>query len=520
MPSPRPAAIEPRERCIHAPIIGEMARKIPPALWLLLPLAYFLFFFDMAKVGLIGPDEPRYASIARSMAASGDWVTPRLNGQPWFEKPALLYWMQGAAFRAGLGPEVAPRLPVALVACAFLALYWWILNREFGCAPAIFATAILCTSAAWIVSAQVGVPDLPLTAAYSAAMLLALPWATRRDPQFLPAAAVCLALAVLAKGLVPLVLVTPLLYPWGRPLRTAWRDNLVWLRPRVVLPFLLVVLPWYVLCTLRNGAPFLKDFFWKHHVERFVSAAALQHGQPFWFYLPIVLAGMLPWTPLACLALRRAFYRDPRRLFLLCWFLLVLVFFSASVNKLPAYILPLLPAAAALLGLALAETRHAAPWLAGCTVLLVAFAIAAPMLPSAVPSGISHATLPPFRWFWLLPLLLAAGVWMLERHRRRTIAVLAIAAGAAAGTVYLKQVAAPDLDRSASARPLWLEIAPRASDICIDWLPRGTQCSLDYYSLVPLPDCAHHPKPIELLQMQGQPPRLMPPAHRPAPAGQ
>jgi 4-amino-4-deoxy-L-arabinose transferase-like glycosyltransferase len=490
-----------------------MARKIPPALWLLLPLAYFLFFFDMAKVGLIGPDEPRYASISRSMAASGDWVTPRLNGQPWFEKPALLYWMQGAAFRAGLGPEVAPRLPVALAACAFLALYWWILNREFGCAPAIFATAILGTSAAWIVCAQVGVPDLPLTAAYSAAMLLALPWATRRDPKLLPAAAGCLALAVLAKGLVPLVLVTPLLYPWGRPLRTAWRDNLVWLRPRVVLPFLLVVLPWYVLCTLRNGTPFLKDFFWKHHVERFVSAAALQHGQPFWFYLPIVLAALLPWTPLAGLALRRAFLRDPRRLFLLCWLLLVLVFFSASVNKLPAYILPLLPAAAALLGLALAEAGDAAPYLAGCTVLLVAFVIAAPMLPSAVPAGITHATLPPFRWFWLLPLALAAGVWMLERHRRRTIAVIAIAAGAAAGTVYLKQVAAPDLDRTASARELWRQIAPRAAAICIDWLPRSTQYSLDYYSAVPLPDCAHHPKTIELLQMQGQPPRLMPPSH-------
>ena len=493
-----------------------MARKIPRALWLLLPLAYFLFFFDMARVGLIGPDEPRYASIARSMAVSGDWVTPRLNGQPWFEKPALLYWMEGAAFRAGLGPEVAPRLPVAVLACAFLALYGWILYREFGCALAIFSTVILCSSAGWIACSQVGVPDLPLTAAYSAAMLLGLPWAARRDPKLLPAVAVCLALAVLAKGLVPLVLVTPLLYPWGRPLRTAWRDNLVWLRPRVLVPFLVVALPWYVLCTLRNGTPFLKDFFWKHHVLRLVSAEALQHGEPFWFYLPIALAALLPWTPLAGLAVRRGFLRDPRRGLLLCWLMLVLVFFSASPNKLPAFILPLAPAAAALLGLALAEARDAARYLAGCAVLLVAYTMAAPMLPSAVAAGISRAALPPFRWFWLLPLVLAAGVWILERHDRRTFAVLAIAAGAAAGTVYLKQVAAPDLDRIASARGLWQEISPRAADVCIDWLPRKMQYSLDYYSTVPLPDCAHHPKPIELLQIQGQPPRLMPPAHRAA----
>jgi hypothetical protein len=122
--------------------------------------------------------------------------------------------------------------------------------------------------------------------------------------------------------------------------------------------------------------------------------------------------------------------------------------------------------------------------------------------------------MPPFRWFWLLPLALAAGVWMLERRGRRMAAVLSIAAGAAAGTVYLKQVAAPDLDRTASARGLWREIAPRAGAICIDWLPRGAQYSLDYYSGVPLPDCAHHPKPVELLLVQGQPLRLMPPGHR------
>jgi 4-amino-4-deoxy-L-arabinose transferase-like glycosyltransferase len=496
-----------------------MARKIPPAVWLLLPLAYFLFFFGITRVGLIGPDEPRYASIARAMEVTADWVTPRLNGEPWFEKPALLFWMEGAAFRLGLGPEAAPRVPVAILACAFLALFWWILNREFGCAPAIYATTILCTSVGWIVCSQVAVPDLPLTATYSAAMLLALPWVMRRDARLLPAATFCLGLAVLAKGLVPLVLVTPLLFPWGRPLRTAWRDNLVWLRPRVLFPFLLTALPWYLLCTWRNGMPFLRMFFWKHHVERLVSADALQHGQRFWFYLPIILGALLPWTPLAFLTLRRAFYREPVRQFLLCWFLLGLVFFSSAPNKLPAYILPLVPAGAILIGMALAEARDAAPYLAACTVLLVVFAIAAPMLPSAVPTGITHATLPPFQWFWLLPLALAAGVWVLDRHDRRTLAVLAIAAGATAGTVYLKQVAAADLDRTASARGLWQQIAPRAAAICIDWMPRSMQYSLDYYSNVPLPDCAHHPKPVELLLLQGQPVRFGPPVQRSVPGG-
>src|SRR6476661_7114653 len=107
-------------------------RKIPRLLWLALPLAYFLYAYGLGDVGLFGPDEPRYASISREMARSGDWVTPRLAVEPWFEKPVLLYWMQAAAFRLGLGPDTAPRLPVILLSVAFLGFYWWILNREFG----------------------------------------------------------------------------------------------------------------------------------------------------------------------------------------------------------------------------------------------------------------------------------------------------------------------------------------------------------------------------------------------------
>src|SRR6201996_4193677 len=109
-----------------------MARKIPRVLWASVPLACLAYFYRLSAVGVIGPDEPRYASIAREMARSGDWITPRLWGQPWFEKPALLYWMTGTAFRLGLGPDLAPRLPVAATAVAFLAFYWWILRREFG----------------------------------------------------------------------------------------------------------------------------------------------------------------------------------------------------------------------------------------------------------------------------------------------------------------------------------------------------------------------------------------------------
>jgi len=247
-----------------------MPRKIPRLLWIAVPLAYLVYLFQFSATGLLGPDEPRYAFIGRAMAQSGDWVTPRLWGEPWFEKPALLYWMQAAAFRVGISSDLAPRLPVALCAIGFLVFYWWILNREFGCRVAWMATLILGTSGLWIGYSQAGVTDIPLTAAYSAAMLLALPWVAKRDTRYLPVSAGLFAAAALAKGLVPLALAAPLLV--GRHVRD-------WLRLRVVVPFALIALPWYLLCYARNGWPFIHELFVVHTFSR-ITSNELMHVQP------------------------------------------------------------------------------------------------------------------------------------------------------------------------------------------------------------------------------------------------
>ena len=496
--------------------MGAMSR-IPRALWLVLPLAYLLYFFHLAAVGLIGPDEPRYAAISRTMASSGDLVTPRLLGEPWFEKPPLLYWMEAVFFRAGFGAEIAPRLPVALLAVTFLGFFWWILRREFGGRPAAFATAILGTSAAWIVSSQIATTDLPLAATYSAAMLLALPWVRRRDPALLPWVGALLGLSVLAKGPVALVLACPILIPWKGPFATVLgRNILTFLSPRVVVPFLVLTVPWYALCIWANGAAFLTEFFWKQNVERFVSSTAVgNHGQPFWYFGPILLALLLPWTPLLLLTFRRAPYADTRRLFLLAWALLCLVFFSSAANKLPSYILPMIPAAAALMGIALAEVRNAAPWLAACAVLLIAFPVATPLLPAAVSTGLTHAPAPHFHWTWLLPLAAAALTWAIEQRGHRLAAILTIVIGATIGTVFMKRAEARDLDGVASARALRSQIGPRQETVCVDWVPRGMEYSIDYYFVPPLPKCGQQPRPVWLHQLAGQLPVLGPPKSTP-----
>ena len=467
--------------------------KIPRILWVVLPLVFIIYFFGLSAVGVLGPDEPRYASIGHEMARSGDWITPRLWGAPWFEKPALLYWMSGAGFRLGLGTELAPRLPVALLSMVFLLFYWWMLEREFGCRAAWFAALILGTSGLWVGYSQAAVTDIPMSAFFSAGMLLALPWIARRDTRGLPAASALFGLAVLAKGLGPVAMALPLV---------RGRHIVDWLKPRVLLPFFVVALPWYGLCYWRNGGPFIHEFFIVHTFGR-LAAKELGHGQPWWYYLPILAGALVPWTPLLGLLARRKGYEDPRRQFLLGWFLFTLVFFSVMLNKLAGYLLPALPAAAALAGIALDEVDRARGWLASCALLLVAFPMAAQVLPAAMLSGLSRAPRPVFHPLWLGAVAVAVLAWWLEARGRRLAAVLAVAAGAGLGIAWLKAAAAPELERSVSARALWRQVEGRAGDVCLGELKRDWSYGLNYYAGRALPRCDDEPRATQILPAPG-----------------
>jgi 4-amino-4-deoxy-L-arabinose transferase-like glycosyltransferase len=374
--------------------------------------------------------------------------------------------------------------------------YWWMLRREFGCSVAWLATLILSTSGGWWAYSQSGVTDLPPSAAFSAAMLLALPWAARRDPQLLPYASLMLGLAVLAKGPAPLVLAAPIMIGWR-----GWRDLL---RLRVVAPFLLVALPWYLLCYLRNGAAFLHEFFWLHNFQRFTSGS-LQHVQSWWYYIPVLALLLLPWTLVAPLAALGAKSLDRRRLFLLLVTLWPLVFFSISVNKLPGYILPVLPALTVLIALGLNQLRKGTPWLAVASLPLVAYPIAAPLLAAAIGSGLSRAPRPEFHAVWLAPVPIVALVWFLDFRGRRLAAVACLAVSATVGMVYLKL----EMGRIAFARDFWNGISTRAGSVCVASLDRAWRYGLNYYSIVPLPDCSQNPKPLRVLQPPGMAPELV-----------
>jgi 4-amino-4-deoxy-L-arabinose transferase-like glycosyltransferase len=448
-------------------------------------LIFMLYFYQLDGAGLIGPDEPRYASIGRQMALSGDWVTPRLWGEPWFEKPALLYWMTAIGFRAGLGGDLAPRLPNALLSVFFLIFFFWWMRREFGERAAVTSAAILATSAGWLAFSFVAVPDIPVSVFFSAAMLLGMTWLRTNGRAWLIAAAASLGLAVLAKGLVPLALAIP--FAWvGR------RKLLQMLNPWAILAFLVVAIPWYAACYARNGSVFLQKFFLEHHVGRFFTPA-LQHGQPVWFFLPIFAAMLFPWTPALALLFRRGDYSDERRRLLLLWLTFGLVVLSLSANKLPGYVLPLLPAAAVLMGLALAEGRGR--WaLAASAALLCLVGPVASILPQILVSSLWKAQVAPFTFTWLAPLALVPLVWYLPR----AAPILVMAVGVTCGVVYIKAYTLPSIDRTASARPLLSQVMQYQGQACVDEIPRNIRYGLNYYTFTPLPDCAVTPRPVRL----------------------
>jgi 4-amino-4-deoxy-L-arabinose transferase-like glycosyltransferase len=446
--------------------------------WALAAIAlFFLYFFGLDRTGLLSADEPRYASIGREMAESGDWITPRLYGQPWFEKPPLLYWMTAAGFKMGLGEDLAPRLPVAILSVLFLIFFFFTLRREFGDAAAAFSTCILATSAGWLAYSHVAVTDLPMSAAFAAAMLL-VPGSRGPRPGardiLLP---VFLGIAVLGKGLAPLVLFIPAIW-------------FLWRQPKVIATAvggaILIALPWYGLVTARHGDAFLQEFFWKHHVLRFTTSA-LQHVRPFWFFLPVLLAGMFPWTPVLALLFRRGMYRDRRIQFFAAWLVFGFVLFSASQNKLPGYILPLLPAAAALGGIALAEASRATWVLAVCAGLLGLVPAIEQVLPRALIAGLTRAPIHlPFEA--LVPVLaVTATCWFLEHYGHRSLAVAAIVLCVAASVVFVILTTYPILDQTVSARGIYR--AQAGSTLCAPASNRSLRYGLDYYAHHPIPDC-------------------------------
>ena len=364
------SVVRPNERELHlstptnsAVYPATPAQRVAWAVLIALTL-YICYFSHLAVIGFVGPDEPRYAWIARDMAESGDWITPRLYGKPWFEKPPLLYW-GGAIFFKLLGeghPEVAARLPSAICALLATLALAWLAWRTYGEECARWLLLLLPTSVGMIGFSHAAATDMPFAgmltvAMVCAAVVLGLVPSTQNTP-ILPRTpwlalvlfGFFLGLAVLAKGPAGIILVFGAVFFWAL-FTKRWRDALRLLHPAAIATFCLAALPWYILCARRNPE-FFRIFIIEHNFKRYLTPE-FQHIQPFWFYVPILLIALLPWTlPLIALAIwhgrRLTLIRQirPTTLLAVTWSVFVVLFFTVSKSKLPGYTLPAVPAVA------------------------------------------------------------------------------------------------------------------------------------------------------------------------------
>jgi 4-amino-4-deoxy-L-arabinose transferase-like glycosyltransferase len=350
------------------------AQRIGWAILIVVTL-YICYFSHLGVIGFVGPDEPRYAWIARDMAETGDWVTPRLYGKPWFEKPPLLYW-GGAVFFKLLGedhPEVAARLPSAISALLATLALAWLAWRSYGEECARWLLLLLPTSVGMIGFSHAAATDMPFAGMLTVAMVcaaVALGLTQSENAPILPHTpwvalllfGSFLGLAVLAKGPAAIILSGGAIFFWAI-LTKRWRDALWLFHPAAVASFCLTAIPWYILCARRNP-DFFRIFIVEHNFKRYLTPE-FQHIQPFWFYIPILFIAFVPWSLLTIVAAGKGFagFSKTRHVssltyLTLSWVGFCLLFFSFSKSKLPGYVLPAVPAIGFLLSRILSAGTH------------------------------------------------------------------------------------------------------------------------------------------------------------------
>lgn len=421
----------------------------------------FFFFFGLNSFGLVGPDEPRYAQVAREMLERNDWVTPTLYGQVWMEKPVLYYWGAQLSYRIFGVSDWAARVPAAVLALLLVAAVY-LFTRRFRPGSEMEATLITASSVAVLGFARGVSTDMPLAAPFGISMLSWFAWQETKQRRWLAVFYFFLGLAMLAKGPVAPFLAGAIVLAFG----TVRRDfkvalGTLWL-PGIGI-FLAVALPWYVAVQLRNPE-FFRVFIVEHNLARF-SSDVFRHSQPFWFYLPVLLLGLMPWTAVVIAvvteALRdwRSGVRDSLTEFLLIWTALPVLIFSISQSKLPGYILPAFVPLLLLAGVEMSrrlkegrkaglglQLSHAA--LLGIVMgalLLVPYAVARPR--PGVPNEAKIAAL-------VIGVVMFGAAFVSLRRYGLALLRLVTLAPMIVGLAFLLRIQGPVLDSALSMRPL------------------------------------------------------------------
>ena len=344
------------------------SRSLSHDIFLLLLVCLALFGIGLNFTPLANPDEARYAEIPREMIAANDFVTPRLDGIKYFEKPPLTYWLVAGSIKLfGQGEGAARAAPAVFAAIGVLLTYAAgrsLIGRDAGWwAAVVQATSLLYFAHARILLTDMIVSVLICSTLYCFLLGMREPSGRKRRWLFYGLYASA-ALATLAKGLIGFLLPGAVMFIWLLAFNE-WRRLLPLYLPTGLLLFAAIAVPWHIQVAQRN--PEWAWFYFVH--EHWLRFTTTTHGryQPFWYFIPVTLLGLFPWTGFLWPALRtalpenwtrRADYTD--RAFPLVWAAFIFLFFSASKSKLVPYILPVFPPLALILGQYLAPRMRSA----------------------------------------------------------------------------------------------------------------------------------------------------------------
>ncbi len=324
-----------------------------------------LFAWRLGTAPLINPDEGRYAEVPREMVASGDWVTPRLNGVPYFEKPPLVYWAVATCEKFLGGGEWSVRLTPALLAIGGILLAYGATRRIYGRDAGFWCAIVLGTSLLYAAFVHLLGLDMAVTVLMSAALFCFIvgvrepPGRARRLLFWgLYAAA---ALTTLTKGLIGFLIPGAVMLLW-LVLVGPWKRLRPFYLPSGIVLFLAIAAPWHLLVAGRNPG-WAHFYFIYEQFERFSDKTGHGRYQPFWFFIPILILGLFPWTGFAWSAFREALAggwtrrrESAEAWFFAIWAGFIFLFFSGSQSKLIPYILPVFPPVAVIVGRWLAST--------------------------------------------------------------------------------------------------------------------------------------------------------------------
>jgi 4-amino-4-deoxy-L-arabinose transferase-like glycosyltransferase len=437
-------------------------------------LCLVLFFFQLGSHPLWDVDEGRHAATSKEMVLSGDWVTTRMNGQNFYDKTALFNWFAALSFLVFGFTEFAARVPAALLGLGTVLVTYLLGRRLFGSRAGLLGGVVLATSPEYIVLSRSVVHDISL--AFFITLALAfffIAFSTeRRRVMNLVLFYASLGFAVLAKGPIGILLPGSII-----GLFLLAKGRLAFLKEmfpgRGTLIFLAVAAPWYVLISIRNE-DYVSYFFLKQNLGNFLSKVQAHHPEPFYYYIPVLLGGMLPWSFFVPLAVIRPLRRglrnlDDGELFLLLWFSVIFLFFSVANSKLDTYLLPAFPAVALLVGrlwhemmtTAAAGLRKGIGWsLAPLPVLFLAATIYIMVKRPEARHFQSHygMSLQDMRGLLIALTAILFLALLFFIFRRFWSAFSALAATFAAGLLFFLTVYAPVLDAYRSTRTLAKEM--------------------------------------------------------------